>query len=112
MSGGDLYEQIVDAANGLYGSHPGNRALHAKGTWCAGTFTATAAAAEICRAAHFQGDAAAALIRFSNGRGDPDSADWQRDSRGMAVSLRPTGGEESDILGVTTPAFVTRTPED
>jgi catalase len=112
MPGGDLYEQIVDAANALYGSHSGHRALHAKGTWCEGTFTATAEAAEICRAVHFQGDPVAALVRFSNGSGDPDSDDWQRDARGMAVRLRPAGGDEADILAVTTPAFVTRTPED
>ena len=30
----------------------------------------------------------------------------------MAVKLRPAGGEESDILAVTTPAFVVRTPEE
>jgi catalase len=112
MSGGDLYEQIVDAANGLYGSHPSTRALHAKGTWCAGMFTASPEAAELSRAAHFQGDSTPALIRFSNGSGDPQSDDWQRDARGMAVRLRPTGGDEADILAVTTPAFVTRTPED
>ena len=112
MSGGDLYEQIVDAANDLYGSHAGSRALHAKGTWCAGTFTATAEAGELTRAAHFQGEPTPALIRFSNASGDPESDDWQRDSRGMAVRLRPVNGEEADILAVTTPAFVSRTPED
>ena len=31
---GDLYEQLVDAANAIYGSHQHQRALHAKGTWC------------------------------------------------------------------------------
>lgn len=112
MAGGDLYEQIVDAANDLYGSHASRRALHAKGTWCAGTFTATPEAAELCRAAHFQGQPTPALIRFSNGSGDPESADWQRDARGMAVHLRPADGDESDILAVTTPAFVLRTPEE
>jgi catalase len=112
MSGGDLYEQIVDAANDLYGSHDGSRALHAKGAWCAGTFTATPEAAELCRAAHFQGEPVPALIRFSNASGDPESDDWQRDSRGMAVRLRPSKGEETDILAVTTPAFVSRNPED
>jgi catalase len=112
MSGGDLYEQIVEAANELYGSHPRSRALHAKGTWCAGTFTATPEAAELCRAAHFRGDSVPALIRFSNASGDPDSDDWQRDSRGMAVRLRPAVGDETDILAVTTPAFVMRTPEE
>ena len=112
MSGGDLYEQIVEAANELYGSHPRSRALHAKGTWCAGTFTATPEAAELCRAAHFRGDSVPALIRFSNASGDPNSDDWQRDSRGMAVRLRPAVGDETDILAVTTPAFVMRTPEE
>ncbi len=112
MPGGDLYEQIVDAANDLYGSHARNRALHAKGTWCAGTFTATPEAGELTRAAHFQGEPTPALIRFSNASGDPQSDDWQRDSRGMAVRLRPSGGEEADILAVTSPAFVSRTPQD
>jgi catalase len=112
MPGGDLYEQIVDAANDLYGSHDGSRALHAKGTWCAGTFTATPEAAELCRVAHFQGEPVPALIRFSNASGDPESDDWQRDSRGMAVRLRPSNGEETDILAVTTPAFVSRNLDD
>jgi catalase len=112
MAGGDLYEQIVDAAHGLYGSHPGTRALHAKGTWCAGTFTASPEAAELCRAPHFQGEPTSAMIRFSNGSGDPESDDWQRDARGMAVRFRPSEGDEADILAVTTPAFVLRTPEE
>jgi catalase len=112
MAGGDVYEEIIDAANALYGSHPRHRALHAKGTWCAGTFTATPEAAELCRAPHFQGDPTPALVRFSNGSGDPESDDWQRDARGMAVRLRPSGGDEADILAVTTPAFVLRTPDD
>jgi catalase len=112
MAGDNLYVQIVDAANELYGAHPHSRALHAKGTWCAGTFTATPEAAELCRAAHFQGAPTPALIRFSNASGDPNSDDWQRDSRGLAVRFRPPGGAEADILAVTTPAFVARTPED
>jgi catalase len=112
MARGDLYEQIVDTANALYGTHDGSRALHAKGTWCTGTFTATPEAAALSRAAHFQGDPTPAVIRFSNASGDPDSDDWQRDSRGMAVRLRPSGADEADILAVTTPAFVLRTPEE
>jgi catalase len=112
MAGDNLYVQIVDAANELYGTHPHSRALHAKGTWCAGTFTATPEAAELSRAAHFQGGPMPVLIRFSNASGDPNSDDWQRDSRGMAVRFRPPGGDEADILAVTTPAFVLRTPED
>ncbi len=112
MGSGDLYEQLVDAANAIYGAHPRHRALHAKGTFCSGTFTASPEAAALSRAAHFRGEPVPALIRFSNGSGDPQASDAERDSRGMAVKLRPRGGRESDILAVTTPAFVLRTPEE
>jgi len=112
MPGGDLYEQIVDAANDLFGSHDGTRALHAKGIWCAGTFTATPEAAELTRAPHFQGEPVPAVIRFSNGSGDPQVEDWKREARGMAVRFRPPDGDEADILAVTAPAFVSRTPDD
>jgi catalase len=111
-SGRDLYEQLVDAANALYGSHPHRRALHAKGTWCEGSFSATPEARKLCRAVPLQGDAVAALIRFSNGSGNPESNDAGREPRGMAVKLRPENGDETDILATTNPAFPTRTPEE
>ena len=85
--GGDLYEQLVDAANAMYGSHPRRRAFHAKGTWCEGTFTATTEAARLSRAIHFQGAAVPGLIRFSNAGGDPEGHDAQREGRGMAVKV-------------------------
>lgn len=109
---GDLYEQLVDAANAIYGSHPHQRALHAKGRWCEGTFVASPEAARLCRAAHFQGAPVPALVRFSNAGGDPESHDAGREARGLAVKLRPGEGDETDILGTTNPAFVTRTPEE
>lgn len=108
----DLYEQLVDAANAIFGSHPGRRALHAKGTWCAASFTATPEGAALCRATHFQGRPVPALVRFSNGGGNPESHDANREARGMAVKLRSADGDETDILAVTTPAFVVRTPEE
>jgi catalase len=111
-SDGDLYEQLIEAANAIYGSHPHGRALHAKGTWCEGTFTASPEAAQLCRALHFQGDPVPALVRFSNGSGDPKSNDAAREARGMAVKLRPEAGDETDILGTSNPCFATRTPEE
>lgn len=45
----------LDAAVYAYGTHPGHRALHAKGTVLTGTFTATAEVARLSRAAHLQG---------------------------------------------------------
>jgi catalase len=110
--GGDLYEQLIDAANAIYGAHPHSRAVHAKGIWCAGAFTATPQAATLTRAAHFQGEPVPALVRFSNAGGDPESNDAGREARGMAVKLRLPSGEEMDMLGTTNPAFATRTPEE
>jgi catalase len=109
----DLYEQLVAAADGIYGGgRPGTRALHAKGAWCEGTFVASPAAAELSTAFHFSGEPIPALIRFSNGPGDPEAADFEREARGFAVKLRGADGEETDILATTSPAFVTRTPEE
>ena len=108
----DLYEDLVDAANAVYGSHPRSRALHAKGTWCEGTFVAADGATKLCRAAHYSGDAVPALVRFSNGSGDPNSSDAQREARGMAIKLRPEGADETDLLATTSRAFSNHTPED
>jgi catalase len=113
MADPDLYEQIISAADPIYGGpHPSSRALHAKGTWGRGTFTATPEAARLSRAAHLQGGEITALVRFSNASGDPGAHDADRDGRGIAVKLRMQGGLETDILATTSPAFVTRTPED
>lgn len=107
----DLYEQIIEAAHANYGSHPGHRALHAKGTWTRGTFTAGVELAALTRAAPLQGDPVPALVRFSNASGDPEANDAERDGRGMAVKLRG-GDSETDILATTSPTFATRTPDD
>ena len=109
----DLYERLIGAADGIYGgARPGTRALHAKGAWCEGTFTASQGARELSTAFHFGGEPVAALVRFSNGPGDPEAADYEREARGFALKLRGADGEETDILATTTPAFVTRTPEE
>ena len=110
--GPDLYERIVDAANGIYGAHPGSRALHAKGFFCEGSFVAGPEAAALTRAAHMQGTRIPLLVRFSTGGGNPTGDDGGREARGIAVKFRPPGGEATDLLAVTTPLFIARTPED
>ncbi len=103
---------LVEAANALFGAHDGRRALHAKGAFCEATFTPSPAATDLCRAAIFAGPAVPALVRLSNGGGDPGSSDAGREARGLAVKLRPPQGGECDILATTTPAFIVRTPEE
>jgi catalase len=108
----DLFEQIVEAVTAVFGVHEGRRALHAKGLWCEGTFQASPVAAELCRAAVFSAEEVPALVRFSHASGNPEAHDAQRDGRGMAVKLRPEGGDEWDIVSTLAPVFVARTPED
>jgi catalase len=107
-----LSEQLVDAANGIYGSHQRSRAFHAKGIWCEGSFTATAGATRLSRAAHYTGDRIPALVRFSNGSGDPNSNDAVREARGLAIKLHPAGAGETDLLATTARAFSNHTPEE
>jgi catalase len=108
----DIAERAVDAINQLSGRHPGYRAAHARGTLCAGTFTAAPAAAELTRAAHLQGEPVRVTVRFSNGSGDPSTPDTdRRDGRGMAVKFYLPDGGSTDIVGLTLPCFFVRTPE-
>src|SRR5436305_3864016 len=107
-----LSKDLVAAATDIYGEHSSRRALHAKGIWGEATFAATDEAGSLCRATQFSGDAVPTLVRFSNGSGNPDSNDASREARGMAIKLRPAGGDETDMLATTARAFATRTPEE
>jgi catalase len=104
-------EQAVDRINEGFGRPRGDRTLHAKGRFYAATFTATPEAAKLCRARHLNGDAVPALVRLSNG-GGLRLPDRVADVRGLAVSIRPDGGDAWDILAQTAPRFPVRTPDD
>jgi catalase len=108
----ELARKAVDAANAVYGSHEGRRAIHSKGSLFSGTFTATEAAAGLTRAAHMQGDVLRSTIRFSNASGDPNSPDFAQDGRGMAVKIYLPGGSKTDVVAISRPSFFVRTPED
>jgi len=99
------------AANEAFGRHPGHRALHAKGTLLKGTFTASAEAARLTRAAHMQGEPVPATIRVSNGSGNPRSPDYAPDVRGLATKLYLPDGSRTDIVAQTAPRFPVHTPD-
>jgi catalase len=103
--------QAIDAVNSVFGRHVGRRALHAKGTLCRGSFTATPAAAQLTIAGHMQGGAIAATVRFSNGSGNPGHPDWAPDPRGLAIKLYLDDGSRTDIVAVSSPRLPTRTPD-
>jgi catalase len=103
-------EQAVDRIVDRFGRHVGARALHAKGTLCTGTFTPTAEAAELTRAAHLQAPVPV-IARLSNGGGDPTVPDYAPDVRGLAVSFELPDGARTDLSAQNAPRFPVRTPD-
>jgi catalase len=102
----DLARQAIDAVCAISGHHPGFRAVHAKGTLCAATFTPSADAPRLSRAPHFQGGPVRAHVRFSNGSGDPQAPDYEpREGRGMATKFYLPDGSTTDVVAISLPAF-------
>jgi catalase len=104
-------DDAIDAIRGTGGAQPGARALHAKGTLYRGTFTATRDAAELSRARHLDGSTVPALVRFSNGSGNPKQADGSPGVRGMAVKFTLPDGSTTDVSTQTARLFVASKPE-
>ena len=105
-------DEAIEAIEAISGRHPGHRAVHAKGTLCAGTFTPTPAAAKLSQAAHLASGDVRAHVRFSNGSGNPSAPDYEpREGRGMAVKFYLPDGSTTDVVGITLPAFFVNTVE-
>jgi catalase len=104
-------DEAIDAIRGAGGARPGYRALHAKGTLYRGSFTATAEAARLSRAKHLDGSSVPALIRFSNGSGNPAQRDGRPGVRGMAVKFTLPDGSTTDVSTQTARLFTSSTPD-
>jgi len=104
-------DDAIQAIRDTGGAQPGCRALHAKGTLYRGTFTAAPEARMLSRAAHLDGSAVPALIRFSNGSGKPAQPDGLPGVRGMAVKFTLPDGSTTDVSAQTARLFVSPTPD-
>lgn len=104
-------DQAIDAIRETGGAQPGQRALHAKGKLYRGTFIASAEAAGLSRAAHLDGSAVPALIRFSSGSGNPAQPDNAPGVRGMAVKFTLPNGSTTDVSAQTAKLFPASTPD-
>jgi len=76
--------QMIDAFEGTFGVHPGQRRNHIKGTCAAGAFVGTPDAAALSRSALFSGKAIPVVARFSLGGGSPEVPD-------AAPAFKPDG---------------------
>lgn len=103
-------EELVNALNGTFGSHPGKRASHAKGFCALGEFVPARNAADFAHSPLFAQKTVPAIVRFSVGGGNPAASDKSRSVRGMSMRLAG-GGENYDLLLVSEPVFFAATPE-
>ncbi len=79
----------MDALNGVFGKHPGARAVHAKGIVLEGSFTASSEASSVSKAPYFRNQTVPVIVRFSNFAGIPDLPDNHAlaSPRGMAIKF-------------------------
>lgn len=101
---------LVDALNGVFGKHAGDRAAHTKGICLSGTFTPSADAPKLSKAPHFAKEVPI-TARFSLGGGDPNAPDNAQDNvRGLAVKFDLGNGASTDIVTISAPVFFVQTP--
>ena len=86
---------MIDAFEGTFGAHAGQRRNHIKGTCAAGEFVGKADATALSRSALFSGKAIPVVARFSLGGGSPEVPDAAPAPRGMALEFRLPGGGSS-----------------
>jgi catalase len=102
---------LVDALNGLFGKHAGDRAAHTKGICLSGKFTPSADAPKLSKAAHFAKEVPI-RARFSLGGGNPNAPDnAQVNVRGLAVKFDLGNGANTDLVTISAPVFFAKTPE-
>src|SRR4051812_43408374 len=97
--------QVIEAFEGDYGVHRGQRRNHAKGTCAAGTFVGTREGAALSRSTMFSGKTVPVVARFSLGGGNPEEADAGSAPRGMALEFRLPGSTLQHITMIDAPIF-------
>ena len=110
----DLAQQIFETMIQVHGTEGGHRPVHAKGIVCEGTFTPSADAPTLSKAAHFQKASVPVTVRFSDGAPEPLIPDNSPNAgpRGMAIRFDLPGGEETDIVAMSHNGFVVGTGEE
>src|ERR1700716_2368710 len=104
-------EPVVDALEGAYGQHRGQRRNHTKGVGARGIFVGNPEAAVYSRSALFSGRRLEVEARFSLAGGDPEASDAEKSPRGMALEFRMPDGGPHHITMIHTPMFFAAVPQ-
>jgi catalase len=102
--------QMIEAFEGTFGVHQGQRRNHVKGTCAAGEFVGTSEAAALSRSPLFTGKTIPVVARFSLGGGSPDVPDAAPAPRGMGLEFRIPGGGLQHITMIDLPIFGAMSP--
>jgi catalase len=102
--------QMIDAFEGTFGTHTGQRRNHPKGLCAAGQFVGTSEAAALSRSALFSGKSAPVIARFSLGGGSPDVPDAAPAPRGMALEIHLPGSALQHFTMIDVPIFGAKSP--
>src|SRR5215470_19106263 len=107
-------EQIVNAMNKAFGTHPGVRANHAKGIVVEGSFKASPEAAGLSRAVVFNGGTVPVTVRFSDSTGIPTIPDGSKGANphGMAIKFHLPDGSDTDMVINSLKCFPVSTGEE
>jgi catalase len=110
----DLSNKILATFAKIFGEHPGIRPAHGKGTLLNGTFTPSAAAADLSIAQHFQQASTPVFVRFSDSTGLPNIPDTDPNALPKGIAVRFVLGERvhTDIISHSIDGFPTRTGEE
>jgi catalase len=103
---------LVDALNGVFGKHAHTRAGHAKGYCVTGSFTPSTEAPSLSKAPQFS-KTVPVIGRFSMGGGNPEAPDNAKDNvRGLALRFDLGDGANTDLVMISAPVFLAKTPKD
>ncbi|OLN21770.1 catalase [Domibacillus antri] len=107
----ELAKKAIDLIEHIAGTHPGYRRAHAKGIYCEAVFTPNGHASPYTTAAHLQKEKVKAIVRFSDSSPNPNMVDMFSPVKGMSVQFQLPDGKAANLVGVTVPVFITKTPE-
>lgn len=107
----ELAETAVNSVEKIVGLHPGYRRAHARGAYYDAVFTPNGLAEPFTTAVHLQKKPVQAIVRFSDSSPIPNTADLLSPIKGMSVQFQLPGGSITNLVSVTVPVFLTKTPE-
>lgn len=106
-----LAKRTVNRIEEIAGTYPGYRRAHAKGEIYEAMFTPTGEAALLTTAPHLRDCEVQAFVRFSNSSPNPSTADALAAVKGMSVQFQLSNGAVTNLVSITLPIFVTKSPK-